>query len=169
MPSSRPTRAPGSPARGRSARTRRWRGTKARGVSTTRRTFLAGPRAVAIVTTTTRAAATAMTIDQATLDDTEKGHLQELRRLNAVGVCIEGRSLGEAIFRERAFRQTAPLSRLCSTHDLLRDVYASFGYVPDAIPFWKRTAGAFRVPGAITDDLRASAKKVRSVAVGSRR
>ena len=29
-------------------------------------------------------------------------------------VCIVGRSRGEAIFRERAFRQTAPLSRLCS-------------------------------------------------------
>src|SRR5438309_565009 len=57
------------------------------------------------------------------------------------------RSRGEAIFRERAFRQTAPLSRLCSTHDLVRDVYASFGYGPDAIPFWDGPQEHFEFPG----------------------
>jgi len=38
---------------------------------------------------------------------------------------------------ERSVKQRlCPVYALCSTHDLVRDVYASFGYGPDAIPFW---------------------------------
>src|SRR5439155_16582173 len=75
---------------------------------------------------------------------------RDLRPLALGGLAVSGGGAGakRSSENERSVKQRiCPVYALLSTHDLVHDVYASFVYGPDAIPFWKEN---FVFPGRLT-------------------